>query len=396
MVTTLNMECSKPIWIRAFQLACIVSVLILAFTQLQVYIDNKDQSSVGYRRFNDEEQDIYPAMSICLHSPHGGIFDEADEFLQVNKGLNGGQGYQNILLGNKNITDDIAKISFDNVTKNVFEDYVEVFFTMTKQGAVIDAWDPSMQDISTHPFFKSYQDPYFTCMTKKVHYVKNQILNFAALVFKASSLAKSNIENLLVYMHHDGQLTRQFGKQILQLTASNFNKAINGSSNYYTIHINQVEVLRKRSDGVVPCNDTLENDDMVWRENVMKKVGCIPEYWEKLHSNFHLMDDHQLPLNKCTTTEQFQHISSYYLPPKHTDNGTSLYIGPCNQMGITASVTQSDLKEENLVLGFSYVVEEYRETINRRAFSFKSLWSAVGGFIGMFLGCGLLQVFVVC
>ena len=61
-------------------------------------------------------------------------------------------------------------------------------------------------------------------------------------------------------------------------------------------------------------------------------------------------------------------------------------------MGITASVTQSDLKEENLVLGFSYVVEEYRETYNRRAFSFKSLWSAIGGFIGMFLGCGLLQV----
>ena len=162
----------------------------------------------------------------------------------------------------------------------------------------------------------------------------------------------------------------------------------------YTIHINQVEVLRKRQDGTIPCNYTVNDEDRVWRENVIKKVGCIPDYWLELHKDTHINDIHsENPLTKCSEEKQFQLLTSEFLPPRHTDNGTKLYTGPCNQMGITASVTQSDLKEENLVLGFSYVVEEYRETYNRRAFSFKSLWSAIGGFIGMFLGCGLFQVY---
>ena len=383
--------------LRVFHLVCIATVLVLAYYQFQVYMDNKDQSAVGYKRFNEEESDIYPAISVCLHSTHGDIFNKYDPTIQE---LGEIKQYRELLLGNGNVTDEFNSIAFSNVTKNLFHDFVVIFFTMTKQGEVIDSWDPSMKDVynksvyaTKHPFFKSYQDPNFLCMTKKVDFVQNQILNFASLVLNASSLYKSNIENLLVYMHHAGQLTKQFGKQILQLRSSNFLNAMNGSSNYYTIHINQVEVLRKRRDGIIPCNSTLKGEDIIWRENIMKKVGCIPDYWSELHKDSNLEDiRNKVQLIKCSKKEQFQLLASDFLPPRHTDNGTKLYTGPCNQMGITASVTQSDLKEENLVLGFSYVVEEYRETYNRRAFSFKSLWSAIGGFIGMFLGCGLMQV----
>ena len=75
----------------------------------------------------------------------------------------------------------------------------------------------------------------------------------------------------------------------------------------------------------------------------MKKVGCIPEYWSELHSNLATDYNDVHFLSKCNTSVQLQEISKYYLPPKHTDNGTNLYIGPCNQLGITASVIQSDV-----------------------------------------------------
>jgi hypothetical protein len=311
-----------------------------------------------------------------------------------------------MLLGNENITEEFTNITYNNVTRNLFEEFVEVYFTMTKQGDVIDIWQPNAQQQGNnsnqdniHPFYISYQDPYFTCMTKNVKYVRNQLLNLGSLSLNASAFYQSKIENLLVYMHHPGQLIRQFGKQILHLTPANFRKAMNGSNNYYSIHINQVEVLRKRSDGVMPCNASLENEDMLWREKIMKKVGCIPEYWLHLDSNRQQEAQEENSnanareiLNMCNTSEQLQQISKYYLPPTHTDNGTNLYVEPCNQLGITASVIQSDKNLENLIIGFNYVVEEYRETTNRRAFGFKSLWSQIGGFIGMFLGCGLLQV----
>ena len=214
--------------LRIFQIMCLVTFLVVAWFQFQTYLENKDSSSVGYRRFNDEKRDIYPAFSICLNSRQGKIFDDK---LLGNLGQDGGKRYQEILLGNENMTNDFDEISYENVTRNFFDDFVEVFFTMTKQGDVVDTWQPNTKD---HPFFKSYQDPYFICMTKKVKYVQNQLLNLGSLVIKASAFYKSNIENLLVYMHHPGQLTRQFGKQILHLTPASFMKVSQArfTSNY--------------------------------------------------------------------------------------------------------------------------------------------------------------------
>ena len=145
-------------------------------------------------------------------------------------------------------------------------------------------------------------------MTKRVKYVPNQILNFASLVFNATSFYNSNVENLLVYMHHAGQLTRQFGKQILQLTRSNFKKAMNSSSNYYTIHINQVEILRKRHDAIIPCNRTLTDDDAMWRNKIIEKIGCIPDYWSELYSDSEERSQDTSILNKCSSGNLLNHF----------------------------------------------------------------------------------------
>ena len=384
--------------LRLFHIICVVTVLVLAYCQLQLFMDNKDQSAVGYKRFNNEKDDIYPAISVCLHSLHGAIFNEDNHYV---RGVGGPKKYREILLGNESIAHKFSDNVFSNSTKNLFEDFVVLFFTMTKQGEIIGIWDRNMQGIypsfeyaEPHPFFKSYQAPNLMCMTKRVDFIKDQILNFESLVFNASSLYNSNIENLLLYMHQAGQLTKQIGKQILRVRRSDFMNAMNESSNYYKILINQVEVLRKRPDAIVPCNDTLQNEDKMWREMIITKVGCIPDYWLELHQDSNLKDNHNTPLQKCTKEKEFKLIAENFLPSRHTDNGTKLYIGPCKQMGITVSVGQSDLKEKHLVLDFSYVIEEYRETYNMRAFSYGSLWSTIGGFIGMILGCGLLQVFL--
>ena len=401
----------NPVMLRSFQLFCFLTFFVLAMIQVELYAENKDSSSIGYRRFNQEERDNYPAVSLCFQSRDGDIFDENHELLKK-LGPNAGRKYQDIMLGHKNATFENYDISYDEVTKNVFHDLIQLHFVMTKQGDLIDSWQPNEEtlevddfdetkntkidfpfSISKNPFYKSYQDPYFLCMTQKQKYAHNQLLNLRSFVLKPSVFYQSNIENLLVYLHHPGQLIRQFGKQILHLTRANFRKAMNKSHNYYSIHINQVEVLRKRPDGVIPCNRSLENDDLSWRQNIVRKVGCIPSYWFDLdlEARKKQKNEYDKNLPRCTDSKKLQLISKHFLPPKSTDNGTSLYIGPCNQLGITASVTQSDV-EENLILGFNYFVEEYRETVNGRAFDFETLWSQIGGLIGMFLGFGLWQV----
>ena len=44
-----------------------------------------------------------------------------------------------------------------------------------------------------------------------------------------------------------------------------------------------------------------------------------------------------------------------------------------------------------LIFKFNYE-ENYRETINREAFSLADLWSQVGGFVGIFVGYSIMQI----
>ena len=83
------------------------------------------------------------------------------------------------------------------------------------------------------------------------------------------------------------------------------------------------------------------------------------------------------------------------------------YTQPCTKMStivtmadpvIETSGVVSDLLFTGSKQGFrieftlEYLTESYRETITKLAFNMATLWSQVGGFIGMFLGYSLLQL----
>ena len=69
---------------------------------------------------------------------------------------------------------------------------------------------------------------------------------------------------------------------------------------------------------------------------------------------------------------------------------------------IPVTITQQITKFENsrerkinggkLRLNISYTTEDFQEIVNVKAFDVETLWSSVGGFIGIFLGYSLLQV----
>ena len=62
-------------------------------------------------------------------------------------------------------------------------------------------------------------------------------------------------------------------------------------------------------------------------------------------------------------------------------------------MKVTTGVLQKKLDfGHHLVLDFVYMDDFYEEIINVRDFGFESLWSGVGGFVGIFLGYSLLQI----
>ena len=69
------------------------------------------------------------------------------------------------------------------------------------------------------------------------------------------------------------------------------------------------------------------------------------------------------------------------------------YDEPCLKMTIIAnSQVINNAAVGNSILTINYLVDEYQLIRNSRAFGFESLWSQIGGVVGIFLGYSLLQV----
>ena len=376
---------------KSFQITCIWLVLFMVYQQFKLYIHNEDSSSLSYRAFNQEEKDLYPTFSICLHSIEGGIFKAKyakngyESIMTLGK-------YHEILLGyeyinkelNAHLKTEFDNVEFDEMALNMLEDFVDLAFSALLNGMNMEfanKWVKNLNTTEQSPFYKSYQDPYFRCVSKSVYFTKKKLIDDIVVLnandlYKHMTFMKSylNITTyVLVYVHHRYQLVRELGKKILSLNEHDFREAINGSNNVRDMHISQVEVLRKRKDGRSKerCDPNLEDDDKMWREKVMEAVNCIPTYWKGLYSNPNMVPPN---LPDCHSSIQYDYIQHNFLPPTiHLENGTNLYKdrGPCNQMkvlSIISSHSRNLTDEKTLTVRLLYDAEEYREIINREAF----------------------------
>ena len=356
--------------IKLFQIFCIGLVIYMTYEQFLQYLKNEDSSSVSFRKFNDEKRDLYPSFSICMHSTEGAIIKKKSEFKEdpFESEL-----YHKMLTGKMNLNVSFHGIEFDNIAVDILNEFVDMFVSYTKQGQDLNSWHRHKNSNDTPPFYLSYQDPYFRCITKSIQFVAQQILHYDYLVLNSqdfsnfTSFAKDDSSNLFLYVHHPGQLLKEFGKQSFQLNLLDFQNAMNDTHNYRELHISHVEVIRKRSDGVIPCNEALKDEDRLWIESVIQDVNCIPSYWKGLYFPTR---EPRLDIPECNSSKQYHDIHKHYLPPNSFEAATKLYQKPCNQMKITMNLLQKDIAspDSSLVLAFNYNTEEYRETLSYRAF----------------------------
>ena len=62
-------------------------------------------------------------------------------------------------------------------------------------------------------------------------------------------------------------------------------------------------------------------------------------------------------------------------------------------MGVMVMYNRNlDQSYKKFLINFRYPEENYQEIENVRDFGFESFWSAVGGFIGIFMGYSMLQI----
>lgn len=386
---------STIIW-ASFFLICFSVVFYFTSKELIRYIRNEDTSSVAFKKFNAAPQDKYPTFSICFYGKghrYKTIYNKK-RFRNVSMSI---PQYWDAITGNINASmEEIKKIPEFSSATITLKQMVTYVATVNDKNEVIDGWrlEDKTQPLSGNnslipihnssgwPFYISYQNPNKICYTRYENkFEKNSIKVYDKLQLDGNIIMDVlGAGYIFIFVHYPHQILRDFGKEVYYTKI--FKESI---MKRIMIHLHRVDVLRKRSDAPIPCDLNLEDDDTDIRNNFMQKVGCIPPYWKP-------MDNLPSELALCTSSKQLKEaydISKY----ESLRNEINQYDPPCVEMTVSSSIDMQDSGTyKNMDLKFHYRTDKYVETVNKRDFGLESLWSSIGGFVGMFLGYSLLQV----
>ena len=115
----------------------------------------------------------------------------------------------------------------------------------------------------------------------------------------------------------------------------------------------------------------------------MKNINCVPPYWKEMVKNHAGMED-------CYTTKQ---LKAAYHYAKNYNEILASYESPCIEMTVLSTLDEKVLPNQaDTEIALYYGSKSYQEIENLREFGFESFWSAVGGFVGIFMGYSLLQL----
>ena len=369
-------------------LSLILSISLAAYmSTLQAirYLGNKSTSSINYRKFNEFPSDLYPSFSICVEDEYGAIYNKTYFFEKIgdrSKRLD----YQKLLKGeyesnmnssNVNISNNLFEMDIDATTndwRSMLSFYKLTIINASRKIKKMygDMWAEDFPNL-----YLSYQDPIKLCFTRKTVFEQGIIRKEDLLWLKRAKNLLSILgprAKLFLYIHQQGQLIRNFDKPVHDVGIYYYTP----SDNYMVINVVQVSVLRKRPDGIIPCNPDLHDDDEEFRRHVMETVGCIPPYWNRLRQTS--------TMNRCKSSSQLKKI---YQKIKNYKQVMDQYTPSCSDMSIISTL---NLDYKRTGVRMQYMNYGYEEIINQRDFGFEMFWSSIGGFTGMFLGVSLLNI----
>ena len=229
------------------------------------------------------------------------------------------------------------------------------------------------------PVYLSYQDPSTICFTRKDDKNLNIIRIEDSLNLLRVELEKFQVRlKLKIFIHHPGQLLRGFDAPVFESEM----RHIDWGKPMLTFKIMQQSILRKRPDAKIPCNPDLYDDDLQVRIKISELVKCVPVYWKNVMP---ILASYAI----CHTPEEME--KSWKILQNFTDIFSS-YSPPCNEMKLAVTYDKQPIyfnEKQFLFPTFKYTDKNYQEIVNVREFGLESLWSSVGGFVGIFVGTSL-------
>ena len=416
---TLNGEMNRHITI-IFVLISIALLIFMTNREVIRYNENADVSSFSYKNFNSLSSDKYPAYTLCFASRFGQMFFTRRSSMKIKKRkltdkrklywrIFTGQNINKILRKHDVKSEKIEEIKnladFSSLTMDLKE-IVSSFKMRLNNKILVENWElenntqkPSQENplfsktkLSEWPFYVSYMTPATKCFTRKVNFQKNVIKRYEYIKLHKGVLNEilkpQNKLWLSVNIHYPQQQVRGFRSEAEVIRQ----KLVYNNYENMNIGISHVRVTKRRPSSNAPCNPRGDNQDDLFRKSVIEKIGCIPPYWKTLGNG------NYSKISICDNSTQLENAFNY--AEEDFFRTREIILGnensPCIEMTIISSNEPlrhgSTGNGSHLTVRFNYQVSHYKETVNVQAYLFQDLLSSVGGYIGMFLGFGLLQI----
>ena len=404
MVTFKNCESFMPLLLMT---VCTVATIITFSKCLITYQKDEDNSQVEYKRFHSNNQSIYPSLSLCFKRPFlkeklEGYSDENGSPVKV-------EDFSRFIYG-KYWNDKFVDIDYDNVTidlwdhlKNITIQLANTFqkiqWTVQAQNELIQIPSQTIQNyeqidldeifptdsVSPPSIYISNRgsEEYRSkgkCWNFDIPMIVNKPIHTFDVLINGSIFpdgvqpSKMEFSTWLSYPH---QFLRSLSSQTL------WESKIDRSEYYVkNIEVGFLQILKRRDKPSKRCISGW-HDETIWNLTI-SKIGCIPAFWPI-----------GIDLPKCSSQEQYDEIvDTIYDWTKHNNPCIAIEkIYDSFDEDDSSGLVEKDPSLKGLFrLKFYFPDRRFVEVIYIKEYNMESFIGNAGGYLGLFLGSGILQL----
>ena len=398
---------------RLFKMTCFILAIYMIVMLIGRFLENRDATLITYKKYSQTPIDDYPTYSICFKGATFHWYHDSEIFRsfgvypsEYEQMLTG----QTVLKYEYNLTSRLywkTPIFMGNESKVNFEDFhVKISDILTNLKFVTEdpIYDTHYENPSDRrplekpPFYVGYHTAQMICFTRKLNDRLYSIKVYDQLSFNRSIMQNGMYDDteMSIFVHHPTQLMRSIDHPSFEASFHEYQK-----NKLLELKVSQGTFLKKRPDSNDPCNEKIDDHDTYLQRETSKKFNCVPPYW-----NERLLE--ALELERCiipsTLGHLHNHINNYTNLVRNSDRPCLDMFNSVNYNWITKELddqyndetssteSKSRLTSDKIsTIKVSYTDKSYQEILFVRDFGIESVWSGIGGFVGIFLRYSMMQ-----
>ena len=383
-------------WI-IFDVMCALLAIYMALQNIVKFQEDESETTISYKKYGNAVEGKYPTFSMCFEGNGIIRFNESTIFAaygihlsDYEQMLDGKTAYQyEYNISSRRYSKQPLPINYtpriDFTIQDLFQlpnlvKNANLMAENESQSIWFDGKESMLAGrVIEEPFYVSYLSSRLFCLTRKDAHTLDIIRRHDSVDLDLSILDSNAWFKILI--HYPGQLFRNFDFPRHETAVS-----LDVYKTSLDFKVSQTTLLRKRSVKNDYCNKNIADHDQFLLESVTNDTGCVPPYWKSIILT-------QSGLVECRSPEQFEKVNDLMRDYKKIIKGRE---APCLDMFTSVALIKNDRKicenEKCIHLEITYLEKYYEEILQVKAFSFQDFISALGGFIGIFLGYSLMQI----